>query len=77
MRITTARSGARRPSAPLPGKPPYLRCPTCGHVDRTQFWLGRNWKCITRTCEAGEERLIPADLAEFRAYMNREDEQPV
>ncbi len=68
---------AKRPSKPDPTKPPYLRCPACGHVDRTAFWVGRKWKCVTAACgEVTEGNLVAADVTEFRAYLNREDEQP-
>ncbi len=74
MKIFTARpkrSVSARSKAPVA----YLKCPTCGHVDREAFWSGRKWKCITPTCDVAEGDLVPATVEDFRAYMNREDEQ--
>jgi hypothetical protein len=73
MKIFTARP-KRSVSAKSKGPATYMKCPSCGHVDREAFWAGRKWKCITPGCEVAEADLTPATVEEFRAYLNREDE---
>jgi hypothetical protein len=66
----------RAKRSPKPSATSYLRCPTCGLVDRSSFWNGRGGKCLTPTCGTTESDLLPATVEEFRAFLNKEDEQP-